>query len=323
MAIPVIVVHGGAGRRAGAGPKAEAYRQGLADAATAGMAALAKGLGPVEACEQAVRWMEACGAFNAGVGSCLTLARTIECDAAIMRGNDRAAGACGGVPGVAFPVSLARCIMEQTDHMLLVGEQAQRFAQGFGLEPMPELDLADRLQRHEHLVAKKVAEAGTGAARFQRLIDMLRHGGECDTVGAVAIDSQGRLAAAVSTGGLWLKLPGRVGDSSVVGAGLHCDDRAGSASATGVGEAIMTVGLSRLATDHMRNGICAQEACERAIAVGTAEFGDDTMGIIGLDPQGRVGVAMNTAAMGRAYMAGGMSAPSVAIGAQERLIVDD
>ncbi len=318
--VPTVIVHGGAGRKRFDQARIERYERGLDAAARAGISVLEQGGSALDAAEAAVRSMESSGVFNAGKGACLTLEREIEMDAAVMVGADRSSGACGAVPGVLHAVTLARRIMEQTDHLILAGEGARRFAESFGVEMLSEGPSAARLKDYEKIREKR---AGTPKGdRLARLELGLRHGaerasapeiGQGDTVGAVAIDAQGKIAATVSTGGLWLKLPGRVGDSAVVGAGLDADDEAGGAVATGIGEAILRVELSRGAVQWMREGCSAQEACERACADLKARLGPDTAGLIAIDRTGRVGAAMNTEAMGRAVLRLGETEPWVAV----------
>lgn len=313
---PKVIVHGGAGRRSDDPERLARYRAGLQAAADAGLAALTAGGTSVDAVEAAVRCMEAEGVFNAGRGATLTLDGQIECDAAIMDGRSGDSGACGGVPGVLHSVSLARKVMESTDHLLIVGQGGLALANEQGVELNEEGPLQERVTHYARLLRARRAEEAANqdksntrqSARLARLSQALGHGAEdideeSDTVGAVAIDAQGRLAAAVSTGGLWLKLPGRVGDSAIVGAGLYAKDGVGAVSATGVGEAILRVSLSRRCCRYMREGLSAQQATERACEAIARKIGPNTAGLIAIDAQGRVGASMNTQAMGRAVAA--------------------
>jgi beta-aspartyl-peptidase (threonine type) len=252
-----------------------------------------------------------------------------------MLGADLRAGAVGALRGVRHPVSLARKILEETDHVLLVGAGAARLAEAFGIEPWSGEPTAERLREWAEVEAR--VQALPRGARLGRLSTLLRHGAEAndaapsargldigkgDTVGAVACDARGRVAAGVSTGGLWLKLPGRVGDSAIPGAGIYADDRGGGVSATGIGEAIIRVALSRRATDAMVDAFAAgaraekspaQRGVEEAIRLVGERIGPDTAGLVGLDRDGAPGAAFNTEAMGRAYMGDGMAAPIVAV----------
>jgi beta-aspartyl-peptidase (threonine type) len=321
---PGVIVHGGAGDARMDPARLARYREGLAEAALAGFRALAGGGSALDAVEAAVRAMEASGAFNAGVGSCLNLEREVECDAAVMVGEDARAGACGAVRRVKHPVTLARRIAEATDHVLLVGAGAERLAEGLGLEGWTEPPTPERLREHDEIAERW--RAVPRGERLARLALVLRHGAEArrarglealDTVGAVAIDAGGRLASAVSTGGLWLKLPGRVGDAALPGAGIWADDRRGAASATGIGEAIIRVGLARTAVDGMGS---ARTGVDVAIAALSERIGRDTAGVIAIDASGSPAAAMNTRAMGRAYLGEGMDAPAVAVEREEAFV---
>lgn len=336
MAKPAVIVHGGAGAGKLDGVRLARYRAGLASACAAGLRALAEGGGALDAAEAAVRDMERSGAFNAGRGSCLNLDREVECDAAIMQGEGLRAGACGALRGFAHPVSLARRILEETDHVLVVGEGAAKLAAGFDLERWTEPPPAERLREYDEVLAR--VRALPKGAKLSRLAAVLRHGaeteapgspageppsrpglsiGRADTVGAVAIDAAGHVAAAVSTGGLWLKLPGRVGDSAIPGAGVYADESGGGASATGIGEAIIRIALCRRACEAMAEGLDAAAACARAIDLISARIGPDTAGLVAIDRAGRPGAAFNTEAMGRAWLAHGMAAPAVAVARDE------
>jgi beta-aspartyl-peptidase (threonine type) len=326
--VPGVIVHGGAGAAKMDGARLARYRAGLAEACAAGLGRLTAGGSALDAAEAAVRAMEASGAFNAGAGACLNAEREAECDAAIMEGDGLRAGACGALRGFAHPISLARKILEETDHVLVVGDGAARLAAGFGLERAAGGPDPERLAEYEAVAAR--VRAVPGGARLARLLEVLRHGaeptgdfeipsrpgfsiGRGDTVGAVAIDARGRLAAAVSTGGLWLKLPGRVGDSAIPGAGIYADDGAGAVSATGIGEAIIRLALSRRACEAMADGAPAQAALERVVELISRRIAPDTAGMVGIDRSGRPGAAFNTEAMGRGWYAAGMAEPVVAV----------
>ena len=275
--IPTMLVHGGAGVLDG--ERIPRCLAGCEAAARAGWAVLERGGGAVEAVEAAVRVLEDDGEFNAGHGAVLNRDGVIEVDAAIMDGWLRA-GAVGAVPWMRHPITLARRILDDNRHILLVGEGALEFARSTGMGPeMPGSMITPRArQRWERERQGRVAPSATG-----------------DTVGAVAIDRQGGLAAGSSTGGISYKLPGRVGDSPIVGAGLYALDGAGAATATGHGETILRVSLCRVAIDTMARGATAQSAAERAIAELTARtrssagWSGGTAGIITIDAAGRIG----------------------------------
>jgi beta-aspartyl-peptidase (threonine type) len=213
VADPVIVVHGGCGNPAGGAVRDEApYHRGLADALEAGWAAL-EGGGALDAVQAAVESLEDCPLFNAGRGSVLTGDGEVEMDAAMMLGTDGSAGAVAAVTGVRHPVALARLVMEHTPHVLIAGGGAERLAEEHGLELCdPSWFVTER--QHERWLASQ------------------------GTVGAVALDAGGVLAAATSTGGVRDQLPGRVGDSPLIGAGTWADGRC-AISATGHGESLI------------------------------------------------------------------------------------
>jgi beta-aspartyl-peptidase (threonine type) len=279
MAAPAIIVHGGAGERAPQGSEIEAARAGCEAAAAAGWKVLQGGGAALDAVEAAVRALEDDPRFNAGLGSCLTRAGTVEMDAAVMSGDGLRLGAVAAVTGVRNPIVLARRVLEDAEHVLLVGEGAAAFARETGAA----LVAADW---HVTPAARAaLARALAGRARPA--------GG--GTVGAVAIDGAGHAAAATSTGGMIGKRPGRVGDTPLAGAGTYADDQAGAASATGHGERIIQVGLTRAAVDLMRAGCPAPDAAGRALAALDRVAG--TGGLVVIDRAGRVGAAFNTLSM--------------------------
>jgi beta-aspartyl-peptidase (threonine type) len=237
----------------------------------------------VEAVERAVKALEDDPAFNAGRGACLNRDGEIELDASIMDGKDLAAGAVGAVKRIANPVTLARAVMEAGRHVLLVGEGAQRFAGRVGIEECEPDVLVTTRQRTRWVALRASRSEADG------------------TVGAVALDQAGHLAAATSTGGLPFKAPGRVGDSALIGCGTYADDRLGAASCTGDGEAIIKLVLAKTALELLRVEEGPMEAAKRAVDLLAARVGAD-VGIILLDPRGRVGYARNTAQMTSAFI---------------------
>lgn len=265
---PVIIVHGGAGSF----PEAErpGARAGCCAAARSGWAILAGGGSALDAAQAAVAALEDNPLFNAGTGATLNSEGRIELDASIMDGPTLRAGAVAAVPRIKNPVGLARRILEDGRHVLLAAEGALRFAQAAGI---PECD------EQELVVARQ-------QRRWRE-----RHG----TVGAVALDRHGHIAAATSTGGLFDKLPGRVGDSAIIGAGTWADTVAG-VSCTGTGETIMRTVLARTTAGYVAAGQTPQAAASRALRLQQAKTGA-TGGLIALDRQGRVGYARNTRAM--------------------------
>jgi beta-aspartyl-peptidase (threonine type) len=289
---PVLIVHGGAYDI----PKEthEAHVAGCRRAAEIGWAVLSRGGSALEAVEAAVRVMEDDPTFDAGYGSYLNARAEIELDAMIMDGRDLNFGAVAAVQRVRYPVTLARLVMTESEHAMLVGAGAEAFAREHGLPICPPEELlADReLERWQ---AARAGSDGEKEARFlgKNPVSAPPDTRPSDTVGAVALDADGNLAAATSTGGTFNKLPGRVGDSPLVGCGAYADNRSGAVSATGMGEALMKVVISKAACDFVAAGMTAQEAADAAVAI-LAERTTGHGGLILLDRRGRAGVAHNT-----------------------------
>jgi beta-aspartyl-peptidase (threonine type) len=284
---PVIVVHGGAGDRPALGPDADAAHAGCQAAARAGWAVLARGGSALDAVQVAVEALEDDERFNAGRGSCLTRAGTVEMDASIMDGAALRAGAVGAIAGVRHPVALARRLLDDGEHILLVGEGALAFAREKGVDlvaPSYHVTVTAR--------AALMREMARRAAPAPAPPDPAAGG----TVGAVALDAAGHVAAATSTGGMIAKRPGRLGDSPLPGAGTYADDLGGAASATGHGERIIEIAMTKLAVDQMRAGASGAQAAGDAIATLKAHVGGRG-GIIVVDRQGGVGADFNTPSM--------------------------
>lgn len=277
-----LIVHGGAGAVGDDGdPDGVARVAGCRAAARAGYAVLKAGGSAVDAAVAAVTVLEDDPLFNAGTGATLTIDGTVECDASVMSGQG-AAGAVGAIREIKNPVRLARLVMERTPHALLVGAGAEAFAAQQGVRRVDAGALiTDGMRaRWQAARAQRAAPAGHG------------------TVGCVARDGQGHVAAATSTGGILLKLPGRVGDSAIVGAGTYADDRAGAASCTGLGEAFMKAAGAKMAVEAMLAGAPPDAAARQALA-GVRRYNGDG-GIICVDAGGRLGFAFNTPGMSRA-----------------------
>lgn len=282
MPIPAIVVHGGAGRDDVA--TRAARRAGVLRAADAGWTMLADRGSALDAVVAAVAVLEDDPAFNAGLGAVLAEDGTVELDASVMAGDTLAAGAVGAVAGVANPIRLARVVLDEGREVFLVGPPATALAMRHGL----------RVVAPEALVtedARRRWAAGRAAPG--------------ETVGAVACDAAGHVAAATSTGGVAGKRRGRIGDSAVIGAGTWADDRTAAGSATGPGELILRIGMTRAACDLVGAGVPPDGAARRALA----ELGDRLGGAAGLilvDAGGRVGAAFTTEDMPAAWRRDGM-----------------
>ena len=239
----------------------------------------------------AVESMEGSGLFNCGKGSCLTAEGRVEQDAAVMDGRGLSGAGVGNVTCTYHPVALARWIMENTDHVLIVGQRCEDYARLAGMEIV---------RARPSVGARKLYQTFKSDPKYSDKLRMVRRFRTGDTVGAVALGSDGVPAAAVSTGGRWMKLPGRVGDSAVIGAGVYADARLGAACATGMGEEIIRTSLSMKACEIMGRTDAAR-AARGAIGYISRERGKGNAGIITVDLKGRVGAAYNTQAMGRAW----------------------
>jgi L-asparaginase / beta-aspartyl-peptidase len=272
---PTLLVHGGAGNPRGGKVDDEAARHAALEAALrAGYAVLTQGGGALDAAEAAVRELEDCPLFNAGRGSVLTSDGRVEMDAAVMDGATRRAGACAHITRVRHPVSLARAVMEATPHVLIVGADAVDLARERGLE----------LEEAAWFVTER-ERARTGEAA---------HG----TVGAVALDSHGRLAAATSTGGVRGQLPGRVGDTPQIGSGTYADEHV-AVSCTGTGEQFIRAVAAHEVSALVRLGkLPLGDAAARAVE------GLDG-GLIALGADGSAAMPFNTALMYRGHTANG------------------
>lgn len=310
-----ILVHGGAGpHRTGRAAK----RIACSAAADAGWAVLAAGGTALAAVEAATRALEDDPLFDAGLGSYLNRDGEIELDAILMDGRDITFGAVAAVQRVKNPITLARHVLAASPHAMLAGAGAERFARDLGLT-VPGLDLIapDILagwlaRRHGGELHDVEGDSGAGGDPVRgpdRDPDRDRgpdagvgddDGDLGDTVGAVAIDADGHVAAATSTGGTRDKWPGRVGDSPIVGSGAYADDLSGAVSCTGHGESIMRVCLAYAACGRMEAGDPALEACRHAVDILTVRTGGQ-VGLIAVDRHGRLGWAWNTAAMPYAW----------------------
>ena len=285
---PAIVVHGGAGDLAPdegssgvLGPRLDGVRR----ACAAGLEILRRGGSALDAVEAAVRLLEDDPLFNAGTGATLTAAGDVELDASIMDGETLRCGAVAVVKDVKNPVSLARAVMERTEHVLLAGTGASAFAREAGFPAHDNALLVTPRQQARWEAARRSAAAS-----------------KTGTVGAAARDLRGHLAAATSTGGMSMKLPGRVGDTPLVGCGTYADDALAAVSCTGHGERIVQLTLARHAADLVGRGLQAAEAARQAVArLGSRVRVDG--GLIVVGPKGEPGFAHNTPAMSRAWTA--------------------
>jgi beta-aspartyl-peptidase (threonine type) len=267
-----------------------AHRRGLVKPLTEGFDALRKGASALDVVELAVRFLEDDSTFNAGRGAHLNSAGTLEMDASIMEGTRKRAGAVAAIRDVRHPVSVARRVMEDSPHVLLVGAGAKRFARHAGAEMCTTRSL---------LVGREIQRWTRIRSGEQRLVktEFSPHAKPHGTVGAVARDRRGCVAAATSTGGTQDKAPGRVGDSAIVGSGTYADDRRGAASCTGWGEPILRAVLAKTAVDALAGGRGPDVASR--VALRELERLSGFGGIILVDRSGRAGATFNTPRMAR------------------------
>ena len=284
-----IIVHGGAYTISA--DKYDANRAGCTRAVEAGAEILRGGGNCLDAVERAIRILEDDPTFNAGFGSALNSDGEVEMDAAVMEGRGLHSGAVASIRGVRHPISVARQVMD-TPHALLSGEGARRFAEACGAELCAPNDMVHDEVRSAWKEGRKT------------------RGG--DTVGCVVMDAHGNFAAGTSTGGTMHKMPGRIGDSPLIGHGLYADNMAGGASMTGHGESIMRLVLAHRVINSLCNGEDADRAAEEAIASMARRVGGEA-GCIVLDRQGRVGLAHNTANLAFAYRTSEMSETFAAV----------
>jgi len=282
-----LVIHGGAGSmrpKNGDPDHHEKAREGLGSALEAGAAILVKGGSALDAAEASVRVLEDDPCFNAGRGSVLTSEGVIELDAAIMDGRDRRAGAVAGLRTTRTPISLARRLMDEGPHVFLSGKGADQFARDAGLEQV----------ENDWFVTSE---------RRRQLDELLESGGfdadvKYGTVGAVAVDTEGHVAAATSTGGLTAKRWGRIGDSPLIGAGTYADDRAAAISATGSGEYFIRAVAAHQLAERVRLGGESLQAALDGVLADIGELGG-TGGLIAVAPDGEAAWGFTTPAMYR------------------------
>ncbi len=306
---PSLIVHGGAWDIPD--ESVDACKAGCQRALAAGWSVLNSGGSALDAVEAAVIVLEDDPVFDAGFGSHLTLDGYVECDAIVMDGATLRAGSVAALRHIRNPIRLARQVLENSPHMMLVGEGAERFAVEQGLTLCEPEELIAEAERDAWLKCRNSKHA---AAHHR--------GHEQGTVGAVAFDRDGRLFAATSTGGTCCKLPGRVGDSPLIGCGCYADAEAGGVSCTGYGEAIMKVVMAKTAADFLRYPVgsdsnpsasvlptpstpdVASHAAREAVSI-LAKRTHATGGLILLDRKGNPGFAFNTPRMAYGYAADG------------------
>ena len=286
---PVLVVHGGAWDIPD--DMVEAHLNGVRKAAAAGWRVLERGGSALDAVEEAVVVLEDDETFDAGRGSFLNRDGKVQLDAFIMDGATLRGGGVGCVERIRNPVRAARKILSDSPHVYFVAEGAERFAAEHGIALCRNEDLV--IPREvERLRAYQAQSAGDGNDLFAPALDMLSH----DTVGAVALDCDGNIAASTSTGGTLNKAPGRLGDSSLIGCGCYADNASAAASTTGWGEPIMKLVLAKWAADRVESGSLPEWVAQEAMNYLKQRLNGHG-GIILLDAKGRYGIAHNTPRM--------------------------
>jgi len=280
MVKPVIIVHGGAW---GIPDRlVEANLKGVEESVRSGWKVLEADGSALDAVVAAVNVLEDDPSFDAGIGSVLTEDKTVEMDALIMDGANLDAGAIAGLRDIRYPIRLARKVMEETPHVMMIGEGANRVADEFGLERITQ----------EELVTDEAVQEFEEWSEKAEFSDSFGH----DTVGAVALDCDGNIAVATSTGGVTGKRVGRIGDVPLIGSGGYADNRIGGVSTTGHGESIMKVNLAKLVLTYMEMGMLVQEASEKALGYMRARV-NGPGGLIALDADGNIGHAFTTKRM--------------------------
>jgi beta-aspartyl-peptidase (threonine type) len=300
---PALIVHGGAWDIPD--EAVEACKSGCHRALVAGWSILTRGGSALAAIEAAVMVLEDDPVFDAGYGSHLNLDGRVECDAIVMNGETLRSGAAAGLQRIKNPIQLARKILETCPHMMLVGEGAERFAKEQGMKLCHPEEMISEAEREAWMKCKQDKHA-----------PMFHRGHEQGTVGAVAIDRDSKLFAATSTGGTCCKLPGRVGDSPLIGCGCYADSEAGGVSCTGYGEAIMKIVMAKTAVDMLRQpATCVESSAATSCDESSAHLAareavhllakrtHGTGGLILLDRVGNPAFAFNTPRMAYGYVA--------------------
>jgi L-asparaginase / beta-aspartyl-peptidase len=299
------VIHGGAGviRRGSLTPEREKeYRDKLEEALMAGYKLLQEGKSGLDAIEAAIRIMEDSPLFNAGKGAVFTNDGKNELDASIMDGKTQNAGAVAGLHRVRNPITLARAVMEKSEHVMMIGEGAEKFAEQQKLElvdpkyfwTQPRWDSLQRILKQE----KELERKEVGSAELTPEQRAAKYG----TVGAVALDKDGNLAAGTSTGGMTNKRFGRVGDVPIIGAGTYANNATVAVSATGWGEFFIRLSVAKDISSLMEyRAMTVQEASDLVIKTKLQNMGGDG-GVIAVDKFGNIGISFNSEGMYRAYV---------------------
>ncbi len=291
---PVLLIHGGAW--AMPDDAIADHENGIANALAAGYSLLERGSSAVDAVEAAVAVMEDDETFDAGRGSFLTQDGRVQMDALLMNGENLRTGGVACVERIRNPIQAARLVLDHSPHVYFVGTGAERFARQHGMALCDNMDLVIPREQQRLYQAQAAELAGLPDETFSGTLTAGKTLDSHDTVGAVALDTHGNIAAGTSTGGTLNKAPGRVGDSSLIGCGCYADNLSAAVSLTGWGEPIMKLVLGKWAVDRVAAGDSPELAAKAAIDYLYSRLGGHG-GIILLGPDGRVGLAHNTPRM--------------------------
>lgn len=310
MGKAVIAIHGGAGaitRTQLSAQKELEYVEALSGIVEYAQKMLEQGASALDVVTEAVRQLEECPLFNAGIGSVFTADETHELDACVMDGYSLQTGAVAGVKHIRNPIIAARHVLEQSPHVLLIGEGAETFAQQQGMERVDNA-LFSTDERYQQLLMARAQ----GEVSLDHDAPPLDESRKMGTVGAVARDKNGNLAAATSTGGMTNKLPGRVGDSPLVGAGCYANNASVAVSCTGTGEVfIRTLAAYDIAALMEYGNLSLHDACERVVMEKLPALGGSG-GVIAIDNEGNVVLPFNSEGMYRAWAYAG-DTPTIGI----------
>ncbi len=293
-----IVIHGGAGYIKNLSPdKEKAYKSKMAEAINTGYAILEKGGSAVDAVEKTINVLENSPLFNAGKGAVLNNLGQVEMDASIMNGKNLNAGAVAGVHHIKNPISAARIVMDSSKHVLLCGEGAEQYLAQFGLKMKNNsyFIIEKRKKQLEKLQGKKTAYSPVKSP-LENIIDDHKYG----TVGCVALDKKGNIAAGTSTGGLMNKKYGRIGDSPIIGAGTYANNKTCGISCTGTGEYFIRTLAAHEVSELMKYKNYSLEKAQKSAIEQVEKLGGDG-GMIGLDKEGNISWYFNTEGMFRGY----------------------
>jgi len=280
-----LVIHGGAGFVQSdqmSADKKQAYEMSLTQKLEAGQKMLAEGASSLDVVEAVIRMMENDSLYNSGRGSVLNSQGQVECDASIMSGIDKQAGAITGVQHIKNPISSARLVMEKSPHVMMAGSGAEEFAMQFNIDLVP----------NDYFITKRQYD------NFKDKIKNSKHG----TVGAVALDQNGNIAAGTSTGGMANKAYGRIGDSPIIGAGTYADNNTCGVSCTGHGEYFIRHAVAYDMSAMMEYGNKTVDAAAKAIIHKKLKPEAGAGGLIALDRKGNISMEFNTTAMFRGYV---------------------